>query len=561
MKSEKNKRKKIMNIISLVLFLLTLIMFILPHILDIGQWINKKFPIKEINELNLSTEQKLEDFDYLCNVLEEGMPSMQIIENEYKIDYASQKEHYRNLIAGSSTDYEFYCIVNSYINLFPSAHTQLYYPDYNIYTNRAVHHMPNVMAARGIEQYTDYWNTLLNDKAVFFEYEDYCSAQYMESTGKYYINDGNGGAEVISIDGIPVDEYVITEPLCNELKYDAINCKLMRDFILFTSDKTEYGTKVTIKVKCANGDIGELELFAGLCNDFTVFNSINKNAEISNDTLLEIPAYEFVNNEENHLTYINISKLNNENADKIRTALENRKYDTVILDLRNNSGGMQKQFFNSVYTPLVKEDVTASFPYYVPRTSVNNKRYFYAYFALGLFHDYVYRDLIYTDKTNLPEMNGEYVEYSNQYDLTGNYNKNAKIYVLVSSDTASAADKLASVLKAYAGAIVVGNAANGEGLGCSSVADTLPNSKLVFEYYPAVAYNLDGTSNTLHGTTPDYYVYSKNSVQKQTLNDIYNSGENPYTYENRLKWDNVLIKTLELIKEDENDKGNNTADE
>lgn len=566
LKKEMNKNKKIkkiekaLYIFSAILVLLALIILIVLHILDIKQWINKKFPINEINELNLSIEQKLEDFDYLCNVLENGMPSMQIIENEYNIDYASQKEKYRNLIADSTTDYEFYCIIKSYINIFPSTHTGLIYPDYEIYENRAVYHIQNVLAVRGIEQYTKYWNTLLNDKATSFEYEDYCSAQYMETTGKYYINDGNGGAAVISIDGIPVDEYVIMAPLCNALKYDAINRKLMRDFILFTSNETEYSKKVKIKVECANGDMGELELFAGLCNDFSVLYSVNQNVEVENDTLLETPAYEFADNDEYSLTYACISELNSENADEIKSELENRKYDTVILDLKNNSGGNLQQFLDSLYTPLVKDDSTASFPYYIPRTSVNTKRYFYAYWSLGFFHDYVYKDLTYTEKTDLPKMEGKYVEYSNQYELTGNHSRNADIYVLVSNDTASAADSLASALKKYAGATVIGNAANGEGLGSSSIADTLPNSRLMFEYYPAVAYNLDGSCNTLHGTSPDHYIYTMNAVQKQTFNDICNDKKSPFTYENRLKWDNVLIETLEIIKEDKNEQKNNTAD-
>lgn len=529
--------------------------------LDIGQWLNKKFPLKEINELNLTIEQKLEDFDYLCNVLENGMPSIQIIESEFNIDYTSKKEYYRSLISQSSNDYEFYCIINSYMNLIPSTHTQLYYPDYENYSNRFVNHMPNVLAIRGIEQYTDYWNKLLDDKARSFEYEDYCSAQYMESTGKYYINDGMGGAEVISVDNVPVDEYVMSVPLCTEIKYDAINKKVMRDFLLFTSNETEYGTPVTIKVKCTNGDIGEIKMYDGLYNDFSVYNSLNKDVSISEDAAIELAEYEIINDDNNNLIYANISKINNNNSELIKSELENRKYDTVILDLRNNSGGMQNLFFDSVYTPLVKEDTTAYFPYYVPRTFVNNKRYFYAYFMLGFFHDHIYKDLSYTDKTNLPEMNADYVEYSNQYDCTGNHNKNADIYILISSDTASAADKLTAVLKTYANAIAIGNDTKGEGLGCSSVADALPNSKLVFEYYPAAAYNFDGTNNTLHGTSPDYYVYSKNSIQKQILNDIYDNGENIFTYENRLKWDNVLIKTLEIIKEDKNEQRNNSLDE
>ena len=33
-----------------------------------------------------------------------------------------------------------------------------------------------------------------------------------------------------------------------------------------------------------------------------------------------------------------------------------------------------------------------------------------------------------------------------------------------------------------------------------------------------------------------------------------------YAYKNRIKWDSPLKYTVDMIKEDENDKGNNTAD-
>lgn len=72
--------------------------------------------------------------------------------------------------------------------------------------------------------------------------------------------------------------------------------------------------------------------------------------------------------------------------------------------------------------------------------------------------------------------------------------------------------------------------------------------------------NNDGTDNSVYGTSPD--IYSELSIENYIIQqELIDNGEDPYTYENRLKWDNVLIETLELIKEDENDKGNNTADE
>ena len=66
------------------------------------------------------------------------------------------------------------------------------------------------------------------------------------------------------------------------------------------------------------------------------------------------------------------------------------------------------------------------------------------------------------------------------------------------------------------------------------------------------AMNPDGVFSSVEGTPPDIYV--QQPVEAYFKRErIKRSGEDPYTLENRLKWDNVLIKTLELINE--NDKG------
>ena len=81
--------------------------------------------------------------------------------------------------------------------------------------------------------------------------------------------------------------------------------------------------------------------------------------------------------------------------------------------------------------------------------------------------------------------------------------------------------------------------------------DSLPNSKLVYLYTPAKAFNSDGTDNSTYGTAPDIYAeLSVSGFEKKQ--QLISEGIDPYTYENRLKWDDVLIKTLEIIKEKEN---------
>ena len=134
------------------------------------------------------------------------------------------------------------------------------------------------------------------------------------------------------------------------------------------------------------------------------------------------------------------------------------------------------------------------------------------------------------------------------------------VYLIISDSTGSSADNLAWEFKRNGLGTVIGtNNSGGErdGTICLNYNEI---SGIYYTYTAYAAKNPDGIFSSVDGTTPDVYV-------QQTIEayfkreEIKHKGEDPYTIENRLKWDNVLIETLELIKEDENDKGNNTANE
>lgn len=68
-------------------------------------------------------------------------------------------------------------------------------------------------------------------------------------------------------------------------------------------------------------------------------------------------------------------------------------------------------------------------------------------------------------------------------------------------------------------------------------------------YVPFHTENPDGTSNSLYGTAPDIYSrLNVESLEKRRM--ISKSGEDAYSFENRLEWDNVLADTIEIINND-----------
>lgn len=105
---------------------------------------------------------------------------------------------------------------------------------------------------------------------------------------------------------------------------------------------------------------------------------------------------------------------------------------------------------------------------------------------------------------------------------------------------------MASFVKQYSLGTLIGNNTAGEGRTGSYLTAVLPNSRLVFNYN--FGYNgIDGKDNSVYGTAPD--IYSQNGIE-QYIKKL--ALDNSLSFENRLIWDNVLIETLELIKEKAN---------
>lgn len=559
MKSQAIHKKKKVKFLIITLSILCIIIWCVFFLLErasIFKFFNEHFSINEVSELDLTEDQRLYDFDYLCNVIEDGMPALESFNNEYNLNYNDVKKIYRERIKHAGTDFEFYCFIKSFLNYIPSVHTSLCNPNYSYYLSLNCINQENIPAVRGIKEYSEYWSRIIEANTENTDYGMVYCATYNESDGYYYFNDGS---RITLINGSSVDEYVKITPMIYPLKYDFINQKLFRQNIFFSTNNCGGNTQTVFMIN--DSETIKMNLFGGGITDYMIvyYDNNHSNDESLSEELLKKDDYYIVFDDENMITYAEISNITHENCSSIRQLLTDRKYNTVVLDLRNNTGGFPQMFFDNIYTPLCAENSTATFTWYIPCTETNKKNVLY-YNPLYCRYTYLHDEIKYAKNIPLPDMNTNYLERTYEYSLIGNDKISAQLYVLISSETASAADKLANVLKQQ-NAVLIGNSTGGEGTGGSFAAEVLPNSKLVITYYPSIAYNSDGTYNNLHGISPDYFVYETDFDQLNTMKEIYRSGENIYTYENRLKWDNVLIETLELIKEDENDKGNNTADE
>lgn len=96
-----------------------------------------------------------------------------------------------------------------------------------------------------------------------------------------------------------------------------------------------------------------------------------------------------------------------------------------------------------------------------------------------------------------------------------------KIWVIVDTYSASAADEFAIFCRNTNFATVVGSSrTGGSGIGLAPVSFVLPNSGLVIRLDLAHGINSDGTLNTLMGTEPDIYVPSGRSPVNYILQEL-----------------------------------------
>lgn len=507
---------------------------------------------KKIDSLNLNTAQKLEDFEYLYDTITNGVISLDNYSEMYKSDFVMRKEYYKEQILNTGNDYEFYCTIQAILNDLPSYHTNVMFPLYESYATENCFNCENVITAKNIKGYTEYWYNLLKQNSVNCSLTNILGFEYID--GKYVKSfvgnaildilnvDAYSYVELCEINGMPVDKYITAEIFANKLKYDHMNNKSYRKYIIFNNDGI--GKKSEILLKFDNDVYKKYTLYTAVYSDTMVLyrNYFNNNLISSSDLDL------YYLDKSNNTAYIKIDKFYGINGMEITKKIqESFSVDNIIIDLRENSGGTRQYFSDFLYAPLFEKDISVSNTRYIHNSDVN-KRLFNG--SLEDKYGNIYNS----------ENNDTVYSATETYDLTGMADKKINVYVLTSSDTGSAADTFVNIVKSKELGVVVGANTAGEGLTYTYVMDILPNSKIVFSYNPAQAYNDDGTDNSANGTAPNIYscLTYESFIDIKKMSD---NGEDPYTYENRLKWDNVLIKTYGLIKEDEDDKGNNTANE
>lgn len=502
------------------------------------QYINNNFFDKEISELDLTKEEKIEDFEEFYNNIIEGVPSINDQATLYGIDFKNRRDYYLELIEATKSDFEFFCTMRAIQEDIPSKHTDICFPEYSNISSLNCYNMEKTLSRHNLRSLTEYWYQRIKDACQEFSEVKCANFKYID--GQYlfdsiYSSDSYGdlqGFELISINDQPMSDYVVNHISTYNLRYDYKRNVPYR-WYLTLNDSIGQKVNVTFSDSDKGGNINKelyIDIKMEVVDSFSYIYEEDKSENKESDEGI----YSYFD-DENEIAYVEIKNFKNSQGEELLATLEKTKtFENIIIDLRNNYGGYRQYANDYLYSPLYSDDIITTLNWFVADSDankvINNK----------LSHRLFYR------KRNAE--NGFY--YTRKYTYKGKSpERKQSIYYLTNMNTASAADGYIALVKENDLGTIVGTNTYGEGTAGSFYCNSLKNSGLVYIYFPSYSYNQDGTNNAVYGTSPDIYIeQTKDSFYKQR--ELQKKQKDINTYNEKIKYDNVLIEIIKTIQKD-----------
>ena len=544
----------VLAIIPLVLIHLAII-FNLPTIIYLGRTFYTTLDIEGHQiDIDLTMEQKLEDLDYMYEIVCLGNPNKEYLEQLYGISYDDIYNRYRQLVIDSKTDYEYFSIMACFLGVLPGQHNAMMIPNYQQGTSSFL--MIEQLASQKMRDYAYSWKEAFRDEVL--KYREYGIIGFRYMDGKYIgihsdstlmkFNNTYGSAQLLTIDGKdPVDlcfDYLLRE----SVYYDEGNDCFIRRSLYFNDG---IGEPHTAEILMPDGEIVTTTIYEAPGFEIAMADGISNypeeigvpdvssapEDETSEDSMYPVyhgNTYMITADPDRNLVYVDCDACDTSEGEKLAEdlteALALSDADYVILDLRSNGGGSTSFCNEQVLPVLFSHDLE------------------YPTEVVGLKNDYTkryYNDLYYHYYIGRPLTTDEDHYYVHEdFNVEGRADKDYKIYVLTSRSTFSSADLMVCLCKEYDNATIVGTNTGGEGICGTPYRCYLPNSHFVFTYTP--------TSNTVHpedtylGTSPDIYIASTPEEYYMKM-DLYDQGLDYEDYEIRQAWDGTLNYVLDLI--------------
>lgn len=342
------------------------------------------------------------------------------------------------------------------------------------------------------------FNKYLNDSKVFLPFEIYIANQKLFVKNEFSdgINHLPKYAQIIAVDGLPVTELLreLYEFLPSDGNNETFKAKLLNRFfnqylLLYRGQQDSYlitykdseGSPITCEIQTVSPPKQKFVLFKDKSDEYNI--ELQKRYFPNRSIAVFTPPSPLPNDVEYR-----------EMLDDFFDLLDQYKIKNLIIDLRNNLGGLPQTYIAS----------------YLSDTSYVYVRNSIKYEGKPLYSDYI------KDKLNYNFFSLKFFNFFNQLqgggtDLKIEPRKNhfkGRSFVLQNGMTFSAASNLASNLKEKSGTIILGEESGGGYKSCNSgnLVLELPYSKFRININPVYFDNLPNKVYELDGVTPHIYL-------------------------------------------------------
>lgn len=485
----------------------------------------------------LTAEDRKKDIQYLADWARDYSPFVELAQKQMGIpDYKELLPKYLEYAAQARSNEEFYYVVSAYKNLIcPAGHDTLLDETFLklIWIGALLGKDPLDLGAASIRKGI-YWPKLVYGRLPTYAHAPF-GIRYKDN--KYLLDDNweaDGlkvprGSQIIKVNGMSSSAYLDYIKENTWLRYNTYPSDWEELLLIGDEGEDFKGWQVDFLLPDNSTHSAFVPKIKGFPTPKVKWKGIDAKERVTCIELKDDVAYIRVKNMYGNTLGYFFPSLPEKDGKIIKAFFDNAngKYKRLIIDIRENRGGMPYYWVENLLRPFLDKSVT-----YSQVAGIKRK----------------YRDILPDSILKLSKMIGEKNEdhslsteeidspegFDNNdwvfyrvknriepYEPQRRYNFHGSIYVLVDGRTFSAGDGFANAVKRIGFAKLVGQNTGG---GCYAYLVSpvlrLPASNMIFRAETELVINPDGSINELFGTPPDIILEPADLPKSITKDDL-----------------------------------------
>jgi len=452
--------------------------------------------INPVDPRDMGVDERLEDFEYLYNLVQENYPYIPLKERTHGYTWLDLREVFEERIRNASDNEDFLHVIIEAVEALQNRHTHVLDPETvtDYHTRFRDSYPMNVVFCDEVAEAAGYWSEKfleIYDSKYLSRFE----VRIVYDRGDYIITDHYAnplqgiGVKVTKVNGIPIDEAVKN---CFDRDYLDWDFRRNKTY-LWRISPYEFGGDAIFTVLDSTGNEKDV-----------TFNASAGSSSISG--LYPPSDLIFRKFEEKSVGYMHVGTFDLSTVEPLYNDMldfyeEIEDYECLIIDIRGNTGGHFRSWVEGIVRPLIREDKLHEY-YLAYRTGEYVQQ----------FHDEYLRDKSPVSKEVFdylpPEVRGDdYVIYnfSATYTSTHEVDFDGEIILMTDFMVYSAAEGFTNFCKQTGFATIYGTPSGGDGFFIWPLYCVLPNSKIAVTMTSSMSLDYTGHANEEVRTQPDVY--------------------------------------------------------